>query len=103
MRWATRPTKDACFASGEARTAGRPMRRLRMSRSILGSISSRPVGSGNGPYAVAQTEAAIRRRSVAASSGGLMLMRTPVPRSNPAIDTRNGQMWACQWNGPLWL
>ena len=31
-----------------------------------------------------------------------MLMRTPVPRSKPAVVTSLGQMFTCQWKAPLY-
>ena len=46
---------------------------------------------------------ATERSSCAASSGGAMLIITPVPRSNPATVTSLGHRWACQWKAlPCW-
>ena len=61
-------------------------------------VGADPDDASHGADALARRPDA---RSVsAASSGGVTLIITPVPRSNPAAVTRLGHRWTCQWYWP---
>src|SRR3546814_5462547 len=53
-------------------------------------------------FACRQRDMGDARSCSAASSGGMMLIITPVPCSKPAIDVMRGLTCTCQWKSPGW-
>ncbi len=65
---------------------------FRQARQVGGS------GSGRGHGAAHRLPSgSVTRRKRAASSGGMRLMKKPLPHSNPAIRLRRGTSSMCQW------